>query len=700
MKISSWKLSKCSAKVKEEFKFVSSLNGWQETSIFPEYIEHSCSEKADYEESVPSNLCAATEHNFQFQQPPPDGKVSTGAWMTKWRNRTAVKFSRDKGKQPGDYMGGVRKVEFSKCGRKSKCAHGIESLLIALEYIEMQERLQQKLFENRLNKRMHVMEGDMEKAGEGAPDLAKLLEDQSPAKEALVIAQEHQNGIQKQENEPVEPAKEDEEEAQEPASEIKEEIKEEEEAPAPKELPLEEEKPQSRPITPKEEEPQSSPPPPTPEVSRKRALDMKEPEPEGSSGSEESDSSRKRKKVDQETETTPAETPNRETRTPVDDERERMISDFVSEVSSTPDSLGEASERLAKEIESLGELAAAKEMEWNAILRVRKLKEEMLERLLRRKRMHCLEEQPVPERFPEHLNNKVPNNLMMMMMRGPRFPDGLGKQQRPILPKPSPYAVGMNPREGRNGPIVDVKSIIDDYSGGYRSRHPESAPRRGRRVRGSAEQRFSSNPSLISMANMALGTGASVRTVSDHVYNMGMEQSRREEAAIKEAVKPNGAKPYPEVTLHPVSPPSLLHQVLTKSTPPRPASFSPTLARLLTAPERPPAPPPHFRPPSRVSIADILSSTKKNRNEITITPVSGTPPVAVKNKEDVVLLDDDDGDGGDRLVIDEGSEEVPQCQGCRHKSAQFVCAGCGNQWYCSRDCQVSAWEEHSEVCTG
>lgn len=48
-----------------------------------------------------------------------------------------------------------------------------------------------------------------------------------------------------------------------------------------------------------------------------------------------------------------------------------MISEFVTEVSTTPDSLGEASDRLAKEIESLGELAAAKEMEWNAILRVR-----------------------------------------------------------------------------------------------------------------------------------------------------------------------------------------------------------------------------------------------------------------------------------------------------------------------------------------
>jgi len=61
-------------------------------------------------------------------------------------------------------------------------------------------------------------------------------------------------------------------------------------------------------------------------------------------------------------------------------------------------------------------------------------------------------------------------------------------------------------------------------------------------------------------------------------------------------------------------------------------------------------------------------------------------------------------DPADRLIIDETSdnsntkskednrsedgEEVPQCQGCQQKAAQFVCAGCGNQWYCSRDCQV------------
>lgn len=32
----------------------------------------------------------------------------------------------------------------------------------------------------------------------------------------------------------------------------------------------------------------------------------------------------------------------------------------------------------------------------------------------------------------------------------------------------------------------------------------------------------------------------------------------------------------------------------------------------------------------------------------------------------------------------------PKCQGCHKQRAQFVCAGCGNQWYCSRECQVSA----------
>lgn len=46
-----------------------------------------------------------------------------------------------------------------------------------------------------------------------------------------------------------------------------------------------------------------------------------------------------------------------------------------------------AAEKLQREIGALGELLRAKELEWNSILRLRKLKEEMLERLLRRRRL-------------------------------------------------------------------------------------------------------------------------------------------------------------------------------------------------------------------------------------------------------------------------------------------------------------------------
>lgn len=40
----------------------------------------------------------------------------------------------------------------------------------------------------------------------------------------------------------------------------------------------------------------------------------------------------------------------------------------------------------------------------------------------------------------------------------------------------------------------------------------------------------------------------------------------------------------------------------------------------------------------------------------------------------------------------------PSCQECKIRESRFVCAGCGNQWYCSRACQMSAWDKHSEIC--
>ncbi|KAJ0176422.1 hypothetical protein K1T71_007601 [Dendrolimus kikuchii] len=187
--------------------------------------------------------------------------------------------------------------------------------------------------------------------------------------------------------------------------------------------------------------------------------------------------------------------------------------------------------------------------------------------------------------------------------------------------------------------------------------------------------------------------------------------------------------PYPEISLLPVTTSqdsqatqqnSLLHGILTKQASPASQSYSPTLAKLLTSPERGQA-----------------FAHGKNCGEITITPVQPTPPPPEpqpEKTEEVVQLDDEEspasegeasgspsGSGSGRLVIDEGAAEggeargagagaeaggeagdadAPLCQGCRRRDAQFVCAGCANQWYCSRDCQVAAWDEHSEMCSG
>ncbi|XP_030560889.1 mediator of RNA polymerase II transcription subunit 15 [Drosophila novamexicana] len=46
-----------------------------------------------------------------------------------------------------------------------------------------------------------------------------------------------------------------------------------------------------------------------------------------------------------------------------------------------------------------------------------------------------------------------------------------------------------------------------------------------------------------------------------------------------------------------------------------------------------------------------------------------------------------------------GPEELERrCQQCERYKATYMCAGCQNQWYCSRECQVRAWDTHWESC--
>jgi len=49
---------------------------------------------------------------------------------------------------------------------------------------------------------------------------------------------------------------------------------------------------------------------------------------------------------------------------------------------------------------------------------------------------------------------------------------------------------------------------------------------------------------------------------------------------------------------------------------------------------------------------------------------------------------------------EEVKKSTPDCQGCGKKKSEFVCAGCSNRWYCSRECQVEDWDEHADECSG
>ncbi|XP_017771175.1 PREDICTED: putative uncharacterized protein DDB_G0274435 isoform X2 [Nicrophorus vespilloides] len=450
------------------------------------------------------------------------------------------------------------------------------------------------------------------------------------------------------------------------------------------------------------------------------------------------DTSQKRKNVE------PEETPPKKQKSELQQEftlRNKILSDFTDCLDVTnEDQMQLQTEQILQDIQKLGDLAKEKEREWNNILTVKKMKEELLMRIQRQKQVYLLSNGlEISETDPEDRGNGESRSKQLMP-----------KKRQELRHKMRSYE--MNGHDARNNnnngnsnnnsgsnkqrPVRDVQSIIADY----RQRHPETVPRRGRRIRsnghggsGDGSSRIS-NTGIINFSNVALGSGSQVRqnlnssidsnsdigmllsamdaanpdlsssSNSDAQDNTSfkdilvhfakMSQSDKQEL-LQNTMKP--PPPYPEVTVHPVStttPPtnSLLHGILTKAQSNKTdnkTTFSPTLARLLTAPECSVASQNQYSPgnkASKVSLSDILSTNKE---------------------------DEEAEDSVDRLVIDESGEivdradtnsdngdEVPQCQGCNQKAAQFVCAGCGNQWYCSRDCQVSAWDEHSEVCSG
>lgn len=438
-------------------------------------------------------------------------------------------------------------------------------------------------------------------------------------------------------------------------------------------------------------------------------------------------------------------------------QRNKMLNDCIEVMDceeSNGDQLQVQSEQLVSEIRALNELAREKEMEWNSILHLKKFKEELLMRI-ERKRQIAIINSDKPDVDETHDESRVKTGQSIMRLNISKSPQ-TDRMNKHVLLKA--YNSEMNGsldlrQNVRSRPTLDVQAIIADY----RQRHPENVPRRGKRIRNSY-MGTTRNSNVLNFSSTALGSGSQMKQnnlqdISNELNlilgamdsvetskgtletsqriqesasfkNMLLQLSRlsqnEKNELLQNAMKP--PPPYPEVTVHPVTtdaPPknSLLHGILTKthSRGNSKKNFSPTLARLLTAPDQSGdnTEPSITNNSNHPSISEMLSSSKA-RNEITITPVETQFDKLDGTSKKVSNEDDGTEDSDDRLVIDESKrdgrretdnsseagDEVPECQGCNQKTAQFVCAGCGNQWYCSRDCQVAAWDEHSEVCCG
>lgn len=219
--------------------------------------------------------------------------------------------------------------------------------------------------------------------------------------------------------------------------------------------------------------------------------------------------------------------------------RDKILNEYINLGDcSTHEQIQTYTEQVLAEIKTLNDLSKEKEREWNNIIHLKKLKEELLIRIQRRKQILALNsdrnETEVSDSHgdvSDERSNCVSSGTILkssLCSKGTtlKIPhvgqDKMDKtnqqiSQRSLLNS----ALEMNGqsadcnKQGRQRPVLDVQSIIADY----RQRHPEAVPRRGRRIRSvlnMQNENCNSNGKMnsggiLNFSSVALGTGSQVR---------------------------------------------------------------------------------------------------------------------------------------------------------------------------------------------
>ncbi|XP_011189739.2 uncharacterized protein LOC105216783 [Zeugodacus cucurbitae] len=407
---------------------------------------------------------------------------------------------------------------------------------------------------------------------------------------------------------------------------------------------------------------------------------------------------------------------------------DEVLGNHVKHNNTTLDALDENMTRLMLDIQTLNEILEAKETEWNRLQNLKRVKEEILARLERKKHIlglkdrkfdehkynlqtlkeletYLSESQPSTsvnvglstthqlienrasmkrEELQRERNNTnrlqsilISNNILQRADTSTYDMDNTKNDVSPIhqtafnddspeLHKYQYLEQKMKSKIGRQGPFVDVKSMVADF----RQQNPVVFPRVGKRIK-----------------------------TNDGNYSV------RALSTPPNCVDPNSV--YMESSYNCNG-----------------SNYTPTLEKLLSTTSRnnsslhskPSAPATQgfkFNTESQKSYYRLQSDN--GCNEISITPVNcvNRYPQRIQNSKSGLLRTALDVNSQHNQYYDMSNyvksshkamrnmhdSDLQLCQECKMHEARFVCAGCGNQWYCSRECQVSAWDKHSDVCS-
>lgn len=235
--------------------------------------------------------------------------------------------------------------------------------------------------------------------------------------------------------------------------------------------------------------------------------------------------------------------------------RDKILNEYIDSAGCTsPQQIQIHMDHILAEIRTLNELAREKEREWNNIIHLKKIKEELLLRIQRRKQILMLNNEKIdwneqdasPEPQSDILEERLrqtdnrskqsllkhninTNNSGLVIFSttsqgssskssGESTPSS--KSKNSLLKQFPSTIIEINgqsgdPKQNRQRPVLDVQSIIADY----RQRHPEAVPRRGRRIRSIANAQ-GDNSSMVKRAgqggimnfsSLSLGSGSQVK---------------------------------------------------------------------------------------------------------------------------------------------------------------------------------------------